>query len=71
MVPAVPVPLSVSGKTVRMVAVSGSGSVPEPGLPFCRFAKSHGYQCAVATWSNVMVGRMASAPACRRGGGGK
>ena len=29
-VPAVPVPLSVSGKTVLMVPVSGSGSVPEP-----------------------------------------
>ena len=29
-VPAVPVPLSVSGKTVRTVPVSGSGSVPEP-----------------------------------------
>ena len=29
-VPAVPVPLSVSGKTVPMVPVSGSGSVPEP-----------------------------------------
>ena len=30
MVPAVPVPLSVSGKTVPTVPVSGSGSVPEP-----------------------------------------
>ena len=29
-VPAVPVPLSVSGKTVPTVPVSGSGSVPEP-----------------------------------------
>ena len=29
-VPAVPVPLSVSGKTVPTVLVSGSGSVPEP-----------------------------------------
>ena len=29
-VPAVPVPLSVSGKTVLTVPVSGSGSVPEP-----------------------------------------
>ena len=29
-VPAVPVPLSVSGKMVPMVPVSGSGSVPEP-----------------------------------------
>ena len=29
-VPAVPVLLSVSGKTVPTVAVSGSGSVPEP-----------------------------------------
>ena len=28
--PAVPVPLSVSGKTVPTVPVSGSGSVPEP-----------------------------------------
>ena len=27
---AVPVPLSVSGKTVPMVPVPGSGSVPEP-----------------------------------------
>ena len=29
-VPAVPVPLSVSGKTVPTVPVSGSSSVPEP-----------------------------------------
>ena len=29
-VPAVPVPLSVSGKTVPTVLVSGSGPVPEP-----------------------------------------
>ena len=29
-VPAVPVPLSVSGKTVPTIPVSGSGSVPEP-----------------------------------------
>ena len=29
-VPAVPVPLSVSGKTVLTVPVSGSGSVTEP-----------------------------------------
>ena len=29
-VPAVPVPLSVSGKTAPTVPVSGSGSVPEP-----------------------------------------
>ena len=29
-VPAVPVPLSVSGKTVPTVPGSGSGSVPEP-----------------------------------------
>ena len=29
-VPAVPVPLSVSGKTFPTVPVSGSGSVPEP-----------------------------------------
>ena len=29
-VPAVPVPLSVSGKTVPTVPVSGPGSVPEP-----------------------------------------
>ena len=29
-VPAVPVPFSVSGKTVLTVLVSGSGSVPEP-----------------------------------------
>ena len=29
-VPAVPAPLSVSGKTVLTVPVSGSGSVPEP-----------------------------------------
>ena len=29
-VPAVPVPLSVSGKTDPTVPVSGSGSVPEP-----------------------------------------
>ena len=29
-VPAVPVPLSVSGKTVPTVPVSGSGLVPEP-----------------------------------------
>ena len=29
-VPAVPVPLSVSGKTVPTVPASGSGSVPEP-----------------------------------------
>ena len=29
-VPAVPVPLSVSGKTVLTVPVSGSGSAPEP-----------------------------------------
>ena len=29
-VPAVPVPLSVSRKTVPTVPVSGSGSVPEP-----------------------------------------
>ena len=29
-VPAVPVPLSFSGKTVPTVPVSGSGSVPEP-----------------------------------------
>ena len=29
-VPAVPVPLSVSGKRVPTVPVSGSGSVPEP-----------------------------------------
>ena len=29
-VPALPVPLSVSGRTVPMVLVSGSGSVPEP-----------------------------------------
>ena len=29
-VPAVPVPLSVLGKTVPTVPVSGSGSVPEP-----------------------------------------
>ena len=30
MVPAVPVPLSVSGETVPTDPVSGSGSVPEP-----------------------------------------
>ena len=30
MVPAVPVPLSVSGKMVPTAPVSGSGSVPEP-----------------------------------------
>ena len=29
-VPAVPDPLSVSGKTVPTVSFSGSGSVPEP-----------------------------------------
>ena len=29
-VPAVPVPLSVSGKAVPTVPVSGSGSVPQP-----------------------------------------
>ena len=29
-VPAVPVPLSVSGRTVPTVPASGSGSVPEP-----------------------------------------
>ena len=29
-VPAAPVPLSFSGKTVPTVPVSGSGSVPEP-----------------------------------------
>ena len=34
---AVPVPLSVSGKTVPTVPVSGSGSVPEPP---CIFAKA-------------------------------
>ena len=33
-VPAVPVPLSVSGKTVPTVLVSGSGSVPEPPCYF-------------------------------------
>ena len=47
-VPAVPVPLSVSGKTVLTVPVSGSGSVPEPPvsakkripvLPFLVFLK--------------------------------
>ena len=35
-VPAVPVPLPVSGKTVLTVPVSGSGSVPEPP---CFFSK--------------------------------
>ena len=33
-VPAVPVPLSVSGKTVLTVPVSGSCSVPEPPCSF-------------------------------------
>ena len=33
-VPAVPVPLSVSGKTVPTVPVSGAGSVPEPPCNF-------------------------------------
>ena len=32
-VPAVPVPLSVSGKTVPTVPVSGSGLVPQPPKP--------------------------------------
>ena len=34
-VPAVPVPLSVSGKTVPTVPVSGCGSVPEPPCLYC------------------------------------
>ena len=33
-VPAVPVPLSVSGKMVPTAAVSGSGSLPEPTVDF-------------------------------------
>ena len=37
-VPAVPVPLSVSGQTVLTVPVSGSGSVSEPPCSF--FAKN-------------------------------
>ena len=39
-VPAVPVPLSVSGKTVPTVPVSGSGSVPEPPC-FFRSLQQH------------------------------
>ena len=38
-VPAVPVPLSVSGKMVPTVPVSGSGSVPE--LPCCFSREKH------------------------------
>ena len=40
-VPAVPVPLSVSGKTVPTVPVSGSGSVPEPPWIFKFQIKFH------------------------------
>ena len=48
-VPAVPVPLSVSGKTVPTVPVSGFGSVPEPPCllppPFGGTLKSCDLQC--------------------------
>ena len=46
-VPAVPVLLSVSGRTVPTVPVSGSGSVPEPP---CRFElRESEYQEIVAS----------------------
>ena len=38
-VPAVPVPLAVSGKTVPTVPVSGSGSVPEPPWTITRLSR--------------------------------
>ena len=51
-VPAVPVPLSVSGKPVPTVPVSSSGSVPEPP---CEFLITQQICCTGISGSNCFV----------------